>query len=197
MPNAVVCMGVSMRLTELRALDLQQQGFTRCKPSATLSLDRTSFNGRFPLCGYELKTESWLSSYIAMPEETMNVYVTLRRPLAQFPHGSCGWRGLDERFPYLLPAQHHRSIRSTPCLRESGCPLLWTWRGNTTRQVRLETRLHDEQNREKLYVRTVCWGAFPEHFFSAPRRIRPCHSRVKHGKPLNSFPGSTVGGPLP
>lgn len=54
-PKAVVCMGVSMSLTELRSLDYQEKGLTRCKPAATRPLDWTSFDGRFPLCGTNRK----------------------------------------------------------------------------------------------------------------------------------------------
>lgn len=63
---------------------------------------------------------------------------------------------VDERFPCMLPVQHHRSIRSTLCLRESECPLLWTWRGNPTPQVRLETP-PSEQGESREAARTLCW----------------------------------------
>lgn len=73
MPNAVACTGVSMRLTELRALDLRR---SKVSPDANLpQLDCSAgpVSMGVSLCAVRNENRKLILSYIAMPEETMNV----------------------------------------------------------------------------------------------------------------------------
>lgn len=96
-----------------------------------------------------------------MPEEIMNDDATFRQPCVD-SHTVLVDVGRLMNVSLVCCPQHHRSIQWTPCLRESGCPLLWTWRGNTTLQVRIKNTPSDQAELREA-VRTLCWGSFRRH----------------------------------